>query len=594
MPIPAQRISPRDVLRRGRASVNKALTAWSPAALAALAVGLLAAGGTTWVWVAALVAALGALGLVVSAKHRSLRDPRRGGLVASFVSVRLLLLVALGLAWSWRVSGGHGWLWAGVAVALALVAAEPVLKSMIGTPREVVAHLPGVTTVAHQPFGGAWLAFWSLVATVLGGVLVAVGAPGWVLLVMAVLQVPGYLRLVWWALRADARSDLVRASIRPALKAYRPEFVVYYAATSGVRYQLGMWLPYLDRLGRRYVVITRNPSTVKAITGLTSAPVLVPKDLGKAGLEQMVVPSMRAAYYVQGSPANQTFQRYRQLTHIWLNHGDSDKEANFHPRHATYDKLFLSGQLGVERYANHGIEVAPHKFELVGRPQIEAIEPADPDRTTPPSRVLYAPTWQGGRPSTSYSSLQVGPQIVAELLRRGLTVVFRPHPLSRTIANDRRRVLEIVDLLKKDAAATGSPHVWGAQAEITWDVPACFNATDLLITDVSSLASDYLASGKPFAMVAVTRSGEAFRREFATARAAYVIEKDLSTLDESLDAMLGDDPMRAAREEYRRYCLGDHLGAHAADGFVQASLAILDAPAKGKGKDVTEDGDEGA
>ena len=35
-------------------------------------------------------------------------------------------------------------------------------------------------------------------------------------------------------------------------------------------------------------------------------------------------------------------------------------------------------------------------------------------------------------------------------------------------------------------------------------MPACFNASDALITDVSSLASDYLASGKPFAMVAVT------------------------------------------------------------------------------------------
>ncbi len=56
---------------------------------------------------------------------------------------------------------------------------------------------------------------------------------------------------------------------------------------------------------------------------------------------------------------------------------------------------------------------------------------------------------------------------------------------------------------------------------------------------MSSLASDYLASGKPFAMVAVTASGEAFTTEFPMARVAYVIEPDLSTLDETLDALLG-------------------------------------------------------
>ena len=58
-------------------------------------------------------------------------------------------------------------------------------------------------------------------------------------------------------------------------------------------------------------------------------------------------------------------------------------------------------------------------------------------------------------------------------------------------------------------------------------MPACFNASDALITDVSSLASDYLASGKPFAMVAVTAGGAAFTHRVPMARVAYVIEPDL-------------------------------------------------------------------
>jgi len=325
------------------------------------------------------------------------------------------------------------------------------------------------------------------------------------------------------------------------------------------------------------VVITRNAETVPVITELTGAPVLVPRLHSTTGtLDQMVVPSLKAAFYVQGSPANQTMQRYRQLTHVWLNHGDSDKQANFHPRHATYDKLFVSGQQGVERYAKHGIEVPPDRFVIVGRPQIETIE----SRTAPlppgsPRTVLYAPTWKGGRPSTNYSSLPMGEKIIMALLERRVTVIFRPHPVSYEDKADAKRIRQIHQLLEADTVASAATpggtrqHVWGQRAEKEWDVPACFNASDALITDVSSIASDYLASGKPFAMVAVLSGGSAFTDEFPMARVAYVIEKDLSTLPEVLDHLLGDDTLMDARLAYRSFCLGPSVGAHAADEFLR-------------------------
>jgi CDP-glycerol glycerophosphotransferase (TagB/SpsB family) len=288
------------------------------------------------------------------------------------------------------------------------------------------------------------------------------------------------------------------------------------------------------------------------------------------------VPSLRAAFYVQGSPANQTMQRYRQLTHVWLNHGDSDKQANFHPRHATYDKLFVSGQQGVERYAQHGIEVPRDKFVIVGRPQIETIETQDaPPAPEAPRTVLYAPTWRGGRPSTNYSSLPVGLDIVRALIERGATVVFRPHPVSYENREDAARIHTIQQLLEADRTASASApgprreHVWGRVAEKDWDVPACFNASDALVTDVSSIASDYLASGKPFAMVAMLSGGADFPREFPMARVAYVIEKDLTTLPSVLDHLLSDDTMREARLAYREFCLGPSVGPGAAGEFLR-------------------------
>ncbi|HYP45423.1 MAG TPA: CDP-glycerol glycerophosphotransferase family protein [Propionibacteriaceae bacterium] len=509
--------------------------------------------------------------------HPGTSQPRRGNLLGYFVSLRAISFFALGAAYALRRPDEGGWIWAAVAVAVLVVLSEPLTKTLLDTNKQTVVNLPGVRPVPPAPISPSWPVIASVALLVLGGVLAAVAAPGWILLVLALALVPPAAMLVLHAVRATSASARAEKQIPQALRKLEPAFVVYYAATQGARYQLGMWLPYLERLGRPYVVITRNAETVPVIRTLTSAPILVPKtDNVSNSLDSMVVPSMKAAFYVQGSPANQTMQRYRQLTHVWLNHGDSDKQANFHPRHATYDRLFVSGQQGVERYAKHGIDVPPDRFVIVGRPQIETIESRDtPLPVGAPRTVLYAPTWKGGRPSTNYSSLPLGAELVKALLERGATVIFRPHPVSYEDREDARRIRHLHLLLEADRTASGRQHVWGARAEQEWDVPACFNASDAVITDVSSIANDYLASGKPFAMCAITVGGAEFVQEFPTAQVAYVIERDLSTLPQVLDALFGEDTLSAARLAYRRFCLGPWVGAHAADEFLRVAGALV-------------------
>ena len=203
----------------------------------------------------------------------------------------------------------------------------------------------------------------------------------------------------------------------------------------------------------------------------------------------------------------------------------------------------MAGQQGVDRYAAHGVKVPPDQFAVVGRPQIEKIQVRDqPLPPGSPRTVLYAPTWQGGRPSTNYSSLPSASRSSRALLDRGSTVIFRPHPLSYADEPDTGPDQSAsTHCWRPIGNASGRQHVWGQQAERDWDIPACFNASDALITDVSSVASDYLASGKPFAMVAVRQPVEAFSKEIPMARVAYVIEPDLSTLDQALDELHGAD-----------------------------------------------------
>lgn len=502
---------------------------------------------------------------------------RKQSLLGVQPGLRLVLLVAVAGSYSRQRPDDVGWVWVATGLALLAALSEQTIMILLSKTEQVAVHLPGVRAVPDPPFSPGLLSLVSLVLVMAGGLLALLGAPGWVYALLSLIGFAATLALFAHAARANLVSQRSAAALPAALKKYRPAFALYYGGTHGARYQLGMWLPYLERLGQPFIVITRQAETVSTITELTQAPVLVPKLNSAAGtLDQMVVKSLQAAFYVQGSTANLSFQRYKQLTHVWLNHGDSDKAANFSARHATYDKLFVSGQQGVARYAAHGVTVPPGRFAIVGRPQVEHVEVRDEPLPPGASRtVLYAPTWRGGRPSTDYSSLRIGDQIVAALLQRRTTVIFRPHPLSYTDPSDAGTIRQIQSRLESDRAATGRAHVWGRRAETDWDIAACLNAADALVTDVSSVASDNLASGKPFAMVAIRSSGEKFRRDFPMARVAYVIEKDLSTLDEALDHLHGDDPLAADRLAYRTYCLGDWIGPHAADEFLRVAGQIV-------------------
>ena len=88
------------------------------------------------------------------------------------------------------------------------------------------------------------------------------------------------------------------------------------------------------------------------------------------------MPSLTTAFYVNNAARNTHLVERRELTHVWLNHGDSEKPACYNPVHAIYDLLFAAGQAGIDRYARHGVHIPLEKFRIVGRPQVEVIRPA--------------------------------------------------------------------------------------------------------------------------------------------------------------------------------------------------------------------------
>ncbi|KOU64998.1 membrane protein [Streptomyces sp. MMG1533] len=88
---------------------------------------------------------------------------------------------------------------------------------------------------------------------------------------------------------------------------------------------------------------------------------------------------------------------------------------------------------------------------------------------------------------------------------------------------------------------------------------ACFNRADLLISDVSSVVSDFLASGKPYAVA--NTSGlpeEVFREGFPTVRAATVLAPDAGGVAGLLEAVRHPekDELVEGRAELKRRLLG--------------------------------------
>nr|WBO77965.1 CDP-glycerol glycerophosphotransferase family protein [Streptomyces sp. SBE_14.2] len=88
---------------------------------------------------------------------------------------------------------------------------------------------------------------------------------------------------------------------------------------------------------------------------------------------------------------------------------------------------------------------------------------------------------------------------------------------------------------------------------------SCFNHSDLLVSDVSSVVSDFLASGKPYAVANTSGLAEdVFRKTFPTVRAATVLTPDAAGVPALLASVRDPelDELAGARVELKRYLLG--------------------------------------
>ncbi|WP_460370113.1 CDP-glycerol glycerophosphotransferase family protein, partial [Actinocorallia lasiicapitis] len=330
--------------------------------------------------------------------------------------------------------------------------------------------------------------------------------------------------------------ERLRVQIQRWADAYRPDVVLYYPGPAHSVYQADMWLETVAALDRRPLVVLRDPAAAEALAA-TALPVVC---LAKAAeLMALELPDARVALYPANSGQNSHLLRLPTCGHVFIGHGDSDKTPSFNPFSRVYDEVWVAGPAGRERYRRAGVGVRDEAIVEVGRPQIEPIRrgPTGNDRFT----VLYAPTWEGWTADADETSAgPLGLAVVRALLAAGVRVLYRPHPMlgrrSQAVAAAHRELSALLE--RRDGP-----------------VHDAFNGADLLVSDVSSIISDYLASGRPYAVTNPRGLPEAeFLDRCPTASAGYLLDGANTTA--VLAAATGPDPLADDRRRLRARLLG--------------------------------------
>lgn len=359
-----------------------------------------------------------------------------------------------------------------------------------------------------------------------------------------------------------------------AIEQHAPRIAVPYAGKVGVH--VGMWSPWIERADVPWCIVSADPEIHAELVRLHPHTPVVLGDLPA---------SVRGALYPHGAKRNSRFLRRDDVTHVFLGHGDSDKPLSASERVLAYDVVAVAGQAAVDRFADAGLVVPPEKLRVVGRPQTEGIERADGPPPTSPT-VLYAPTWRHADDEQNVSSLPVADRIVEALLARGCTVQLRRHFAGRNHVEAEAMIVRVDGILADDAARTGRAHVLSEDAMRVPLVEA-FNGCDVMVSDISGIVVDFMASEKPYAMYAAQFAGpdaaERFRAAHPTAVGAYVLDRDLTHLPSTLDTMLGADPLAPVRPIRADHYLGGTGREHPADRFVALVRELAGDPQAGPG-----------
>jgi hypothetical protein len=172
------------------------------------------------------------------------------------------------------------------------------------------------------------------------------------------------------------------------------------------------------------------------------------------------IPNLKEGFcfYTHNALSNIRLVNNRNLRHILLLHGESEKKASYKAISRVYDYLVVSGQRAIDRYIEYGIfsKYERNKFIKMGNVTLNLSIPPLVKNPLTESCIVYTPTWEGGIDSENYTSLKKSRKVF-EILKtlskkeNIKKIIIKPHP--NTGIRKKETLLQLTELinnLKKD------------------------------------------------------------------------------------------------------------------------------------------------
>jgi CDP-glycerol glycerophosphotransferase (TagB/SpsB family) len=113
-------------------------------------------------------------------------------------------------------------------------------------------------------------------------------------------------------------------------------------------------------------------------------------------------------------------------------------------------------------------------------------------------------------------------------------------------------------MLEQHANKTGRNHVYGPAAETEITVNQAANMSDMIVSDLSGIMSDWLFSLKPYLLVSMDHSAKDFAERYPMGKSGVVVDgREPKDFADAIKELLSADTARAyeARRKMREYYL---------------------------------------
>ncbi len=371
----------------------------------------------------------------------------------------------------------------------------------------------------------------------------------------------------------DVRRTLSRQP-RPPRRHF--QVAVYFADGAVNMYQLRQWYKPLQRLAQTWpvLVISRNATGAQAVLDDGALPVAFAPSV-RAVESVLAAQDIRVVLYVNQNTRNFQMFRYGRRWHVFINHGESDKMYMTTNQFKAYDYALIAGDAARERLSrvlwDYDLDA---RTIAIGRPQADHYSgtlPYTPDERTV---ILYAPTWEGDRPSAHYGSILThGEALAASVLASGRhRLIYRPHPRSGVVdsayGDAHRRI--VAAIAAANAADPSAQHVFDDRPELGWQLAAA----DVAIVDISAMVYDRLAADKPLLVTRPVDPAAVVDRGGYLSDAEWLDAADAGDIVGVADRVVADPAATTRLAGWVRHYFGDTAPGAATARF-HAAIELL-------------------